>query len=71
MTSTAAQPISGYLSRLSRGPKSVENALAIAVLSAQGNGPFDAEASWLLWKVGLYGLINLMIIVMMVGSPHQ
>jgi len=38
--------------------------IAAAIASAAGTGPFAAEASWLLWKVGLYGLINLMVIVM-------
>ena len=38
--------------------------IAIAVSSYIGAGPFDADATWLLWKVGLYGLINLMIVVM-------
>ncbi len=38
--------------------------IALAVSSSLGNGPFDAEATWLLWKVALYGLINLMVIVM-------
>ncbi len=40
--------------------------VAVAVASAMGRGPFDADATWLLWKVGLYGVINLMIIVMLV-----
>ena len=38
--------------------------IAIAIGSAYGAGPFDPDATWLLWKVGLYGLINLMIVVM-------
>lgn len=33
--------------------------IAVAIASSMGNGPFDADATWLLWKVGLYGLINL------------
>ena len=40
--------------------------IVIAALSLTGNGPIPAEASWLSWKVGLYGLINLMVIVMIV-----
>jgi len=40
--------------------------IALAVSSYLGNGPFAAEATWLLWKVGLYGLINLMVIAMLV-----
>ncbi len=39
--------------------------IAVAIGSYTGNGPFDPEATWLLWKIGLYGLINLMIIVML------
>ena len=38
--------------------------IAVAIASYAGTGPFEAEATWLLWKVGLYGLINLMIVVM-------
>ncbi len=38
--------------------------IALALSSYLGNGPFDAQATWLLWKVALYGLINLMVIVM-------
>lgn len=33
--------------------------IVIAITSAMGNGPFDPQGTWLLWKVGLYGLINL------------
>ena len=40
--------------------------IALAISSYMGNGPFAADATWLLWKVGLYGLINLMVIVMLV-----
>lgn len=38
--------------------------IVLAVASAAGRGPFAAEATWLLWKIGLYGLINLMVVVM-------
>jgi len=41
--------------------------IALAISSGLGNGPFDAEATWLLWKVGLYGLINLMVIAMILA----
>lgn len=41
--------------------------IALAISSALGNGPFDAGATWLLWKVGLYGLINLMVIAMILA----
>jgi len=30
-----------------------------------GNGPFDADATWLLWKIAIYGLINLLIVAML------
>ena len=33
--------------------------IVIAIASFLGNGPFDPGATWLIWKVGLYGLINL------------
>jgi len=39
--------------------------IAVAIASAMGNGPFDPDATWLLWKVGLYGLINIMIVAML------
>jgi hypothetical protein len=39
--------------------------ITLGVASYYGNGPFDASATWLLWKVGLYGLINLMVVVML------
>jgi len=38
--------------------------IVIAAMSLVGNGPIDADATWLSWKIGLYGLINLMVIVM-------
>ena len=40
--------------------------IGIALWSYLGNGPFAADATWLLWKVALYGLINLMVILMLV-----
>ncbi|MEE4185378.1 MAG: hypothetical protein V2J12_06410 [Gammaproteobacteria bacterium] len=39
--------------------------IALAVTSYAGNGPFAADATWLHWKVGIYGLINLMIVAML------
>ena len=39
--------------------------IVLAAASYTGNGPFDAEATWLLWKIGLYGLINLMVVIML------
>lgn len=38
--------------------------IAAAIASYLGLGPFAAEATWLHWKVALYGLINLMVLVM-------
>jgi hypothetical protein len=38
--------------------------IVLAASSLLGNGPFAPEATWLHWKVGLYGLINLLVIVM-------
>jgi hypothetical protein len=38
--------------------------IVIAAMSLAGNGPIDGDATWLSWKIGLYGLINLMVIVM-------
>ena len=38
--------------------------IAIAISSYTGNGPFEAAATWLQWKVGLYGLVNLLVVVM-------
>lgn len=40
--------------------------IAVAAMSLVGNGPIDPDATWLSWKIGLYGLINLMVIVMIV-----
>ncbi|MDJ0927846.1 MAG: hypothetical protein QNJ73_09370 [Gammaproteobacteria bacterium] len=40
--------------------------IGLAIASYAGAGPFDGEATWLLWKVGLYGLINLMVILMLI-----
>jgi len=39
--------------------------IALAISSSLGNGPFVQDASWLQWKVGIYGLINLLIIAML------
>lgn len=44
--------------------------IAIAAWSLLGDGPIAPDATWLSWKIGLYGLINLMIVVMiMVFDP--
>lgn len=44
--------------------------IAIAAWSLLGSGPIAPDATWLSWKIGLYGLINLMIVVMiMVFDP--
>jgi hypothetical protein len=37
----------------------------LAYSSYAGNGPFAVEETWLHWKVGIYGLINLMIVAML------
>jgi hypothetical protein len=37
----------------------------VAYSSAVGNGPFDVDATWLHWKIGIYGAINLMIVLML------
>jgi len=37
----------------------------VAITSSAGNGPFVADASWLHWKIGIYGAINLMIVAML------
>ena len=39
--------------------------IIVAASSLMGNGPFDADATWLAWKVGIYGLINLAIVAML------
>lgn len=38
--------------------------ILLAASSATGNGPFAAEATWLHWKVALYGVINLLVVLM-------
>lgn len=40
--------------------------VAVAAWSLLGDGPISPDATWLSWKIGLYGLINLMIIVMII-----
>ena len=37
----------------------------VAASSLLGNGPFAADATWLAWKVGVYGVINLAIVAML------
>lgn len=39
--------------------------IGLAVSSWLGHGPFAADAPWLLWKIGLYGLINLTVVLML------
>ena len=39
--------------------------IALASSSTLGYGPFAADATWLHWKMGIYGLINLMIVAML------
>lgn len=38
--------------------------IVLALASSQGLGPLAAEATWLHWKVGLYGVINLLVVLM-------
>lgn len=38
--------------------------IAVAVSSYLGKGPVEATATWLHWKIGLYGVINLMVVWM-------
>ncbi len=40
--------------------------ITVAIASAMGNGPFEPDATWLLWKVGLYGVINLTCLAIVV-----
>ncbi len=37
----------------------------LAWSSYNGNGPFEAAATWLHWKIAIYGLINLLIVAML------
>jgi hypothetical protein len=62
------QPIGMQLGKLNNYLTGIVGAglIALAVSSYLGYGPFAADATWLLWKVGLYGLINLMVIAMLV-----
>jgi hypothetical protein len=62
------QPIGHTLTKANNWLSGIVGAglIALAIASSMGNGPFDPDATWLLWKVGLYGLINLMVIVMIV-----
>jgi hypothetical protein len=39
--------------------------IVLAITSALGYGPVVADATWLQWKIGIYGLINLMIVAML------
>jgi len=39
--------------------------IALAISNANGTGPFNPDAGWLLWKVGLFGAVNLMILIML------
>ncbi|MDH3978288.1 MAG: hypothetical protein OEU86_07195 [Gammaproteobacteria bacterium] len=38
--------------------------IVIAGLSLTGNGPLPVDESWISWKIGFYGLVNLMVIAM-------
>jgi len=39
--------------------------IVLAIASALGYGPVVQDATWLQWKIGIYGLINLMIVAML------
>jgi len=39
--------------------------IGLAISSGMGHGPFDADASWLQWKIAIYGAINLLIVAML------
>ena len=39
--------------------------IVLALTSYMGNGPFVADASWLLWKIAIYGVINLVVVLML------
>jgi hypothetical protein len=39
--------------------------IALAISSNMGNGPFVADATWLQWKIAIYGVINLMVVAML------
>lgn len=41
--------------------------IGVAWLSAAGYGPFEQSAAWLLWKLGLYGLIQFTALGIIVG----
>ena len=61
------KPIGHTLTKVNNAITSVVGVALIwlAVTSYMGNGPFVADATWLHWKVGLYGLINLTIVAML------
>src|SRR5690606_23415927 len=40
--------------------------IGLALSSGLNHGPFAADAPWLLWKIGLYGAINLLVVLMIV-----
>jgi hypothetical protein len=41
--------------------------IAVAWVSSIGKGPFNPDASWLLWKFGLYGLIQFTALGIIIG----
>lgn len=61
------KPVGHKLTKINNIITSVVGAslILLALTSATGYGPFDADASWLHWKVGIYGLINLLIVLML------
>jgi hypothetical protein len=61
------KPIGHTLTKINNAVTGIVGLVLIfaAFSSAAGNGPFVADASWLHWKVGIYGGINLMIVAML------
>jgi hypothetical protein len=63
------KPFGHQLARITNWLTSLVGAglVAIAISSYLGNGPVEAAATWLHWKIGLYGLINLLVVLMLVS----
>ena len=61
------KPIGHQLSKINNAITSIVGLglIWIAWNSYAGNGPFEATATWLHWKIAIYGLINLMIVAML------
>ncbi|MEC9374833.1 MAG: hypothetical protein VYA80_00520 [Pseudomonadota bacterium] len=61
------KPIGHTLTKVNNAVTSVVGIglIYLAYTSATGDGPFNVEATWLHWKIGIYGAINLMIVLML------